>query len=119
MSFIGRFTVPEFPHRALNPGGGGGGVLPFISYIRTFRPSGYHFQGSVLNRVYNLTFLCLKQGLPSNLLLFSPFDHIIFADFVRFVEMRENANLCTVFSVLNTVMLGPVLNRVRNYSTFS
>ena len=28
--------------------------------------------------------------------------------------MRENANLCTVFIVLNMVMLCPVLNGVRN-----
>ena len=26
-------------------GGGGGGSLPYISYIGTFRQSGYHFQG--------------------------------------------------------------------------
>ena len=29
------------------PVGGGGGILPHISYIGTFCPSGYHFQGSL------------------------------------------------------------------------
>ena len=29
---------------ASSPGGGGGGVLPYISYIGTLRQSGYHFQ---------------------------------------------------------------------------
>ena len=44
------------------------------------------------------------------------FPHVIFAHFVFFSLMM---NLCIVIIVLNTVMVGPVFNRVRNYSTFS
>ena len=54
----------------------------------------------------------------ANLLLL-PLNHIISLISCAFAEMRENPNLCTVCVVLNAVMLGPVLNRVRNYSTFS
>ena len=102
------------------------GILEKYSHI--FPIWGRYARQGVIFRVLSLTLtgytmsnLCvLNRVFPANLLLFSPFDHIlIFADFVRFVEMRENANLCTVFSVLNTVMLCPVLNRVRNYSSFS
>ena len=47
-------------------GGGGGGLLPYNSYnyrdVLTVRVS---FSGcSVLNRVYNFTFSCLKQVRP-------------------------------------------------------
>ena len=91
-------------------GRGGGRLLLYISYVGTFRPSGYRFQGHIFvsNRI-----------VTANLLLSSPFNHIIFTDFVWLPssEMRDNANLCTVCIALNTVMLGPALNRVRNYST--
>ena len=64
-------------------GGGEGGFLPYISYII--------FRVLCLNRVYNFTFSCLIQGLPCKSLLFSHFDHMIFADFVR---LRWNAWKC-------------------------
>ena len=94
------------------------GVLSYISYIGMFHSSGYHFQSSLSQTGYTVSHFCtLNRVFPANLLLFSPFAHIIFTEFLRFIEMRENVNLC-IF-VLNTVMLCPVLNRVRNYSTFS
>ena len=54
---------------------GGGGVLPYISYIKyrdvpTVRVS---FSGSsVLNRVYNVTFLSLKTGSSPQIFSYSP-----------------------------------------------
>ena len=63
----------------------------------------------VINR-WHIWFQEEFQIVPANLLVFSLFDHLIFADFVRFFEMCENANLCTVSIVLNTVMIVPVLN---------
>ena len=84
----------------------GGRILPYISYIVTFRLSGYHFQGSLFWTGYTIShFRVLNKVFPANHLLFSPFDHIIFTDFACFIEMHENANLCTIFSVLNTACL--------------
>ena len=35
------------------------------------------------HKVMQTHHLCLNRVVPANLLLFAPFDHIIFADFVR------------------------------------
>ena len=44
--------------------GGGGGALPCLGYTGTCRFTGYGFFGlAILNRVYNLTCLCPKQGM--------------------------------------------------------
>ena len=43
---------------------GGEGVLPYLGYTGTCRWIAYGFFGlAVLNRVYNLTCLCPKQGM--------------------------------------------------------
>ena len=57
-------TMVSWLREEENPRGGGGGVLP-----------------SVLNRGYTISHF--RPRFPANLLLFSPFDHTIFADFVR------------------------------------
>ena len=75
-------------------------VHPYSLYtVGTFRQSGYHFQGPrVLNRV-----------IPANLgdlLLSFPFDHMIFANFVRLCwNVWRRKLICTVLSVLNTACL--------------
>ena len=43
-----------------------------FSYIGTFYPPGYHFQGFLLARVYTFTFLSLKQGRHHKSSLFLP-----------------------------------------------
>ena len=89
--------------------GGGGGTSIYFLYrdVPTVRVS---FSGSsVLNRVHNFTFSCLKQGHSAsfgNLLLYFPFDHMIFADFMRLCwNVWRRKLICTVLSVLNTACL--------------
>ena len=84
-----------------------GGVLPYISYIGTFRQSGYHFQGPLSWTGHTISHLgVLNRVIPTNILLSFPSDHIIFADSLR---LRWNAwkrkLICTVLSVLNTACL--------------
>ena len=57
----------------------------YISYIGTFKQPGYHFRVLCLKQGnYTIShFRVLNRVFPANLLLFSPFDHIIFADFVH------------------------------------
>ena len=61
----------ESDSNILIPGGGGGGGTPIYFIYRDVPTVSVSFSGSsVLNSVYNFTFLCLKQGcLPVNLLL--------------------------------------------------
>ena len=49
----------------LTPGGGGGGVLPYMGYIGMCRCEGYGFQAvySGIARIYNLESLGLEQGI--------------------------------------------------------
>ena len=68
--------------------------------IETFCLIGYHFQGPLPFRVAH-----------EDLLSF-PFNQIIFTDFVCLHWDVWNANLCT-FSLF-WIMLGPVLNSVKN-----
>ena len=42
---------------------GGGGVLPYKGLMGTCGQPGYVFRDFVLNRVSNLSFFCLNQGL--------------------------------------------------------
>ena len=96
-------------------GGGGRGELPYISYIGMFRQSGYHF-----HRVYNFTFSCLKQGCPCKSSPFLPLrSHNRFANFVCLCWNAWTWKLICHFYCFEYGLLGPVLNRVRNYSTFS
>ena len=64
-------------------------------------------------------FRVLNRVVPINLLLFSPFDHIIFADFVRLHWNTWKGQLTCRLWCFEYSLLGPVMNRVRNYSTFS
>ena len=65
------------------------------------------FSGSsVLNRVDNFTFSCLKQGRPCKSSPFLPLRSHNFRWFrAPFFGMRENSNLCAIFSVLNMACL--------------
>ena len=97
---------------------GGGRGFPYISHMGMFHPIGYHFQGPtvfVLNRVYNFT--CLGQVIPNDLLLPpQPYNCCLICVPCCTCVKRK---LLYILIVLNTVMLGPVSNRVQNYSTFS
>ena len=63
---------------------------------RDVPPDRVSFSGSsVLNRVCNFTFLCLKQGRPHNSFIPpSTLNHIIVADFVCLRWDEWNTNLC-------------------------
>ena len=70
----------------VHPREGGTPIYFLYRDVPTVRVS---FSGSsVLNRVYNFPFCVLNRVVPVNLVLSSPFDHIIFADFVY---LRWNA----------------------------
>ena len=76
-------TVYAYTH-VRGGGGGGGGEYSHIFFLHRDVPTvRVSFSGSCLKRVYNFTFSCLNTVVPSNLLLFFPFNHVIFADFVR------------------------------------
>ena len=65
-----------------HPGGGGGGYPRYFLYrdVPTVRVS---FSGSSVLNGYTIShFRVLNRVVSVNFLLFSPFDHIIFADFV-------------------------------------
>ena len=101
-------------------GWGGGGEYSHIFFLHRDVPTvRVSFSGSCLKRVYNFTFSCLNTVVPSNLLLFSPFNHVIFADFVRLHWNAWKRKLIHSLYCFQYDLIGLVLNRVRNYSTFS
>ena len=114
VSFKFKFLLTT-PYKPRNPGG-----TPIYFLYRDVPTVRVSFSGSsVLSRVYNFTFSRLKQGRPRIPLLFSPFDHIIFADFMRLHWNAWKRKLMYRFWCFEYGLLGPVLKRVRNYNTFS
>ena len=87
-------------------------VLQNISYMRTFRLIGYHSPGPMSPTGCIISHIFVLTGSSPQIFSFpAPSNHIISLISCAFVEMRENAKLCTVCIVLNTVMLSPFLNR--------
>ena len=65
-------------------GGGGGGGTPINFLYRDVPTVRVSFSGSSVLTGYTIShFHVLSRVVPANLLLFSPFDRIIFAYFVR------------------------------------
>ena len=101
-----------------------GGATPIYFLYSDVPTVTVSFSGSsVLNRVYNFTFSCLKQGRPHQSSPFLPLrSHDSFANFVRLRWDAWKRKLMCRFSVLNTALslrqgskiyIFCVLNRIR------
>ena len=117
-SDVGELIIPcEKP-----PGGdgGGGGGTPIYFLYRDVPKVRVSFSGSsVLNRVYNFKFSCLKQGRPRKSSPVLPLRSYNFRWFRAPSLECVKTQTYVPFVVFKYGLLGPVLNRVRNYSTFS